>query len=248
MVSDFAIDEIEEALVAKGLTPTPRDIVRLNAIGLRLEAAQGRDVADCTYLLPRVAAVSKTLFFRQPTVGHEIWLDQVSRFIKPGDYQSALAINAYALSRPQGDLPDPDDPETFGKAVREFAATCRDLTRDQIYAAIRYVKYGSDPTANEHPASPKTNEGDDPDNYDMGECIALGVLNEGRAVLWGITEADLRNMTTAELHAVIDRAYDFHQMKKGDSEDFWQGRFYATLDEIAARLTKEKDNGPENKL
>ena len=247
MVSQFAIDCIEDDLVARGLQPTPRDIIRLNAIGLRVEAAKGRNVVDCTYLLPRVAAVSKELSFRQPTIGHEIWMDRVTRLLKPGDYQSILAVNAYALSRPQGDLPDPDDPATVEKAVREFAATCKDLTRDQIFAAIHYVTYGADPSAGERAASPKKkNEGEDADDYDFGECIALGVLNEGRAVLWGISEADMKNMTTAELHAVIERAYHFHQMKGGDDVEFWQGRFFATLDEISERLTKERENGAED--
>lgn len=246
MVSQFAIDEIER-MEAEGLHPTPRDIIRLNAIGLRVEAARGCNAVDCTYLLPRVAAVSKDLSFRQPTVGHEIWLDRVNRFLKPGDYQSALAVNAYALTRPQSALPDPDDPATVEKAVKEFAATCKDLTRDQIYAAIHYVTYGADPTAGENAASPKKkNEGENADDYDFGECIALGVLNEGRAVLWGISEADMKNMTTAELHAVIERAYDFHQMKRGDDAEFWSGRFYATIDEIAERLNKESGHGAED--
>jgi hypothetical protein len=241
MVSDTAMEAIDE-LEAQGLHLPPRDVVRLNAVGLRLEAARGKNALDCTYLLPRVAAISPTLSFRQPTIGHEIWIDEVQRLIEPGDYQTLLAVHAFALSRPQSELPDPDSPESVDTAVRGFAASCSDITRDQIFAAIRYVEHGADPTAGEHPASPPRDDGEDEDEgkYDIEECVALGVLNEGRAVLWGITEADMKNMTTAQLHAVIDRAYAFHKMQRGNEVDFWSGRFYATLDEIASRLMKEK--------
>lgn len=240
MISETAIATLEE-FEAKGLHPTPRDIVRLNAIGLRLEAARGKSAADCTYLLPRVAAVSKSLSFRQPTIGHEIWMESIERLLKPGDFQSLLAVRAFALSRPPEKLPDPDDPKTVAEAVSTFAKDCRDLTRDQIYAAIKYVTYGCDQTAGENGATkPGEDENGDTDPPpDFSDCIALGVLNEGRAVLWGITEADMRRMTTRQLDAAIRRAKMFHQMSDGDEVDFWEGKYFATADEIEVRLTKE---------
>lgn len=243
MISDTAIDALDE-LVAKGLRPSPRDVVRFNAIGLRLEAANGKNVRDSMYLLPRVAAVSDSLFFRQPAIGHEIWLSKVERFVKPGDYETMLALNAYALSRAPADLPDAESPDAVTTAVEAFLPTCRDLTRDQIYAALDYARNGADPAAGESPARPKTDEDDageaDPD---WRECVAVGVLNEGRAVLWGITEADMLKMTTRELATVIRRAYEFHNLDSNPDVDFWQGRFYATLDEIEQRLIEEKTHG-----
>ena len=237
MISQTAIDSLDE-LVAKGLKPTPRDIIRLNAVGVKLEAAAAKRATDSTYLLPRVAAVTKDLWFRQPTIGHEIWMEKVERFVGEGDYQSLLAIRAYALSRPPEKLSDPDDPGTIKAAVEEFAATCKNLTRDQILAAVRYVTVGADHTAGETTARPQDDKNEDPD---FSECIALGVLNEGRAVLWGISEADMLRMTTQQLSDVIDRAKIYHKIESDSDEDFWQGRYYATLDEIASRLMQEKE-------
>jgi len=240
MISQTAIDSLDE-LIAKGLTPTPRDIIRLNAVGVKLEAATAQRATDSTYLLPRVAAVTKDLWFRQPTIGHEIWMEKVERFIADGDYQSLLAIRAYALSRSPEKLPDPDDPGTIKTAVDEFVATCKNLTRDQILAAVRYATLGADHTAGETTAHP-SGEKEEEENPDFTDCIAIGVLNEGRAVLWGISEADMLRMTTQQLADVIDRAKIYHKIESGGDEDFWQGRYYATLDEITSRLTREKES------
>lgn len=239
MISQTAIESLEE-LKAEGLEPSFADVIRLNALGLRLEASRKRNSADSLDYLPRVAAVSKTLSFRQPTVGHEIWLDRIERLLPPGDYQSLLAVKAFALSRPANDLPDPDDPRSIKKAVDSFCADCRDLTRDQIYAAIEYVLFGADPTANECSAVPSSGsvsspQGDD----DFRSCIALGVLNEGRAVLWGIDAAEMKAMPRRQLEDVIRRAYVFHGMSTDGEANRLEGQFYATVDEIAARLKKE---------
>lgn len=247
MISETAISSIEE-LIAQGLQPTPRDVIRLNAIGLRLEAASSKRVQDSTYLLPRVAQLSKTLWLRQPAIGHEIWLEKVQRFIDPDDYKSSIAVQAFALSRDVADLPDPDSPTAIKTAVDTFTATCANCTRDQIIAALRYATIGCDPTACEHPAYPDGRTQSDqttPGYQDWTECVAVGVLNEGRAVLWGITEADMRRMTTQQLSDVIERAKIYHKMATNSEEDIWQGRYYATLDEITERLKKEqvKPNG-----
>lgn len=241
MVSQTAIDALDE-LVAQGLKPTPRDVVRLNAIGLKLEAAGAKHTIDSTYQLPRVAAVSESLYFRQPTIGHEIWLDKVRSISELGDYQTSLALHCFALSRPHSELPDPANPDAVKAAVDAFLPKCADFTRDQLFAAVQYARLGADPSADEHSVAPKGEDDEEP-GPDFAECVALGVLNEGRAVLWGISEADMLNMRTSELAAVIDRAYNFHNMQRNSEESFWQGRFYATLDEIKGRLTKEKDNG-----
>ena len=239
MVSETAMSSIE-AMIAAGLHPTPRDIIRLNAIGLRLEAANARRVQDSTHLLPRVAQVSPDLWFRQPTIGHEIWIEKVERLLDPDDYMSSMAVRAFALSRDIADLPDADSPRAVDKAVRAFAKSCAHLTREQILEALRYAVIGCDPSACEHPAVRKSGDGDgDEAPLDWGECVAVGVLNEGRAVLWGISEADMRRMTTRQLSDVIERAKIYHKMRTDSESDVLQGQYFATVDEITARLTAE---------
>lgn len=241
MISETAMQTLDD-MIAKGLKPTPRDIVRLNAVGLKLEAASAKSVKDSTYLLPRVAALSDAISFRQPTIGHEIWLEKVFRFVRDGDYYTVLALNAFALSRPADELPDPDAPAAVQDAAASALEILKPFTRDQIYAAIKYVKYGCDHTIDERYATPKDNDAppDDDDSPDWSECIALGVLNEGRAMLWGMSEADMKRMTTHELNDVIERAKIYHKMSRSDGEDKWQGRYYATVDEITERLEAER--------
>ena len=126
-------------------------------------------------------------------------------------------------------------------AVETFARDCAPYTRDQLYAALRYVRYGADSTAGE--TSSPSDASDDEQEPDWQECVAVGVMNEGRAVLWGISEAEMKRMTIHELNAVINRAKAFHGMAENASVDYWQGKFYAALDEIVERIRKERRNG-----
>lgn len=119
MTSEMAKADIEQ-LWAEGLQPTVEDIVRLNVLALKFESEKARDSFKCCYTLPRVAAVEDGLWFRQPTVGHEIWLDKVERWIDAKDFSTVLAINAFALSRDNEQLPNPDDVEEVKRQVDEF--------------------------------------------------------------------------------------------------------------------------------
>ena len=98
MTSELAKADIEE-MWDEGLKPTVEDIVRLNALALKLEGARKKCAADSTEYLPRAAAISESVTFRQPTIGHEIWMEKVERFVEKGDCQSLLAVRAFALSR-----------------------------------------------------------------------------------------------------------------------------------------------------
>ena len=241
MISKTAVETLEE-MKAKGLEPSFADIIRLNVLGLRLEAARKKHAADSTYYLPRVAQVSEKLAFRQPTIGHEVWLDKVERFVAKGDYNTLLAVKAFALSRPPSELPDPDSPASINKAIEAFCVDCRELSRDQIYAAVEYVVFGSDAGVGVYAANRSSDE-DQGESEDYESCISIGVMNEGRAALWGITQAEMRDMTRQQLQEVIRRSYLFHKMETHDEVDRLEGDFYATADEIVDRLQKEKENG-----
>lgn len=247
MISKFAIDEIE-SMQDKGLNPTPRDIIRLNALALKVDEARGKNVRHSAELLPRIALLKPGVFFRQPTIGHELWITKALRWIRRGDYHSILAVNCYALSSPPDALPDADDPANVGKAVAEYAATMSEFTTDQLYAAIDYVKFGADHITGEQ-GSPEVEDDDgEPEdlNLDWDECVAVGTLSEGAAVLWGLSLAEMKTMTRAQLNAAIFRAYYFHGMKKQFemSERIALGNFYSAKGEILERLEKEKQNGP----
>ena len=100
MRSKIAMEDLK-ALADEGLSPTPEDVVRLNALGLKLE--NSRSFCSSIYCLPRVAFLNPFVF-RQPTLGHELWLDDVERHFDMSDPSTSLALNALACS-----VPDVDD-------------------------------------------------------------------------------------------------------------------------------------------
>lgn len=238
MISKTAIESLEE-LEAAGLKPTWADAIRLNALGLRLEGARGKRPADSAFLMPRVAAVSPEITFRQPTVGHEIWLAKAER-LTAGDAQSVLALYCYALSRPWEKLCDPDVPAEIGKAVAECAAHLKNFTRDQLQAAIDYALFGVDASAGEYASHVRNDENGE--KCDLDECVAVGVLNAGRAVLFGHSAADMKSMTVRELTKTIHDAYTFHNLSTAGEASRLEADYYATVDEIAERL-KGSRNG-----
>lgn len=247
MISKFAMDEIE-SMQERGLNPTPRDIIRLNALALKVDEARGKNVRQSAELLPRIALLKPGVFFRQPAIGHELWITKALRWVDRHDYHTVLAVNCYALSRPPEELPDADDPANVGKAVAEYAATMSEFTTDQLYAAIDYVKFGSDHITGEHGARKAEDEDGGPEdlNLDWDECVAVGTLSEGAAVLWGLSLAEMKTMTREQLNAAVFRAYYFHGMKHQFemSERNALGDFYSAKGEILERLEKEKQNGP----
>jgi hypothetical protein len=234
MVSKLAESAIDD-LFAEGLKPSVKDIVRLNALGLKVEAAAKRAPHLAPRLLPRVAFLAEGVYFREPTIGHQIWCDRIEAELEPGDFESLLAVKAFALSRPQESLPNADDIERCRREIEKDSEKFRPFTRAQIFAAIDYCLYGDDALALEHP--PATENADDEDAADWAECYAVGLMNEARALQLGLTGADLRGMTQRELEGLIERVYELNGMvdKKKRSSEI-TGGFYAALDEIRERL------------
>lgn len=237
MTSELAKADIE-GMIEEGLKPTIEDIIRLNALALKLEGARKRCAADSTEYLPRVAAISETVSFRQPTIGHEIWMDKVERFIEKGDFQSLLAVKAFALSRPLKDLPDPDVKSTLAEAVQTFCDSLQEFTRDQILAAIEYVIFGSSPLVGEY-ATTKARPLEECDGFegeDWKHSLAAGVLHEGQVALWGASVAELEQMTRRQLEDMILRAQYYRDFDGEARIRDAQGRYYDTLFEIRERL------------
>lgn len=238
MISETAIESLDD-MIAEGLKPTPRDIVRLNAMGLKLEAAKAKDQIDSTWYLPRVARISRDVFFRQPAVGHDIWLQKAGRWCDMTDPQTVLALDCYALSRPPEDLCDGDDPANVERATAEYAQRLSSFTREQLYAAITYVRFGYRPEACERPPL----DDDSDDVPDVNLCVAVGWLNHGAAILSGITLADLRTMPLESLRGVVRQARARQGDRVTSPADKAEEDFYSTLNEIHDRLAKEKSDG-----
>ena len=204
MISQMCLEDIEQ-MKRDGLEPTPSDIIKLNALACKFEQQKSRFAFADAYSLPRVAAIADGVWFRQPTIGHEIWLDKVARFVDMDDYNTVLALNAYALSRDYDRLPDGDDVASVQTALDDFLKSMSGYMKEQIYAAIDYVKNGIDAN-DELPESKKK----DNSTVDRLDCIAIGVMHEAQAVMWGMTAAELKKMTRSQVQAMTHKAYELH--------------------------------------
>lgn len=238
MISNIAKESINE-LEELGLHPTFEDMIRLNALGLLLESANKKNPVFSTDYIQRVAAISKDISFRQPTIGHEIWLSKVERFTN-NDFDTLVAIRAYALSRSCIDLPDGDDIKSVKNAIDEFCEMCKDYTTSQIWAALDYVIYGSSQTECETPLY-KTEKikDDEVEAEDWKSCVACGMLHEGKVCLFGCSQAELEQMTSRQLGELIRRSYLFHRLEVNSEIERRQRDYYSTFDCIKERLQKE---------
>ena len=241
----MAIEDIE-SMKREGLEPTPRDIVKLNALACKYERAKAKYSFSDAYSLPRIATIADGVWFRQPTIGHEIWLDKVMRFIDDNDYSTVLAVNAYALSRDWSELPDADDIATVKKAVEEYTKTMSGYMRPQIFAAIYYVKNGmlaedeQPEHLDKHDETDEDGEKDDGEDGSPYDCIALGRLHEAQAVLWGVSPEYIRSLTRSQLAVLVERAYELHGWDvQGDTKRALSD-YYMTLDAIRDRLSSTK--------
>ncbi len=144
MTSRLAKDTIE-GWQREGLHPTVEQIVRLNALGLKVES--GNDVwnfAAC----PRVAFLGDWTLF-EPTIGKRIWMDTARQLLKD-DYQTQIYFTAWALNCPDDELPKMNDVKNIIGAVKKFAEeVIINFTETQLFMAIDYALNGNDPTKDE---------------------------------------------------------------------------------------------------
>lgn len=236
MVSEMCIEDIEQ-MKAEGLEPTPQDIIRLNELALAFERKKSRLAFTSTYMLPRTAHIGESTWFRQPTLGHEIWLHKVASYINMDSVDSALAIYAFAFSRDYKDLPEPYDQKLVKEEVGKWIETMKDFNREQILAAVEYVQTGIESSVGEYPEVASSDEETD----DWNTCVAVGVLNEGAAVLTGVTRSELMGMTRREAEGILSKAYLLMTPPIGLDANAELADYNRTHDKIRERLLKEKE-------
>ena len=209
---------------AQGVEFTPEDIVLLNALAVKVRLS--RNAARTTHL-PRLAFLPKrrsgvlTAFFgreivlREPTIAHELWLEQARQYVNIDSDRTFDLVYGYALSRPAEKLPDAFDPKRLVRKVFTWCAKhVAHLTREQLSAAVDYVLFGADWTALERgPRSEvkgQTKEGQsplsglEPLTSDLSSPI-IGLLTEARALRLPIMLDDAKRMTASELDEAITR-------------------------------------------
>lgn len=236
MISEMCIEDIEQ-MKAEGLDPTPKDIIRLNELALAFERKKSRLAFASTYMLPRIARIDETTWFRQPTLGHEIWLGKVASYIDMDSVDAALAIYAFAFSRDYTELPEPYAESKVKEEVGKWIESMKGYNREQILAAVEYVQTGIEPSVGEYPDSASS----DSDIEDWNTCVAVGILNEGAAVLTGVTRKELMGMTRREVEGVLSKAYLLMTPPIGLDANAELADYNRTHDRIRERLLKEKE-------
>lgn len=133
MTSEMAISDCEE-LQAQGLKLTCKDIIRLNALGVKAE--KGRSSVSF-YALPRCCFLGG-FCFREPTIGHEVWYSDVSREFEADDNVTDFFLNAFMLSRDVEELPKSTNIPEVKYQLEKFIKKIGSLTLRQIMHVVSY--------------------------------------------------------------------------------------------------------------
>ena len=255
MLADILKKDIRQ-YAARGVVFTPEDIVRLNALAVQVKLVQhpctGVHLPRCVFL-PATSRWGAELVLREPTIAHELWLEQAARWIDTDDGLNFLYLHGYALSVLDPDeLPDAYDAKAVVRRVFRFAAKrLVRYTREHLTGAIDYVLFGADWTAGEvGEGKRKKEEGRSEDGPDPSSFLpltsslspTLGLISRARAMRLPITLDDAKRMTASELaEAVCEAMVADGGFDAADARNRAMGAYIRTRDAIVARIKQEQE-------
>lgn len=241
MLSQLAKEDIE-ALIDEGCVIHPSDVIRLNALGLKIEKKPDFRLST----LPRVALCGGVLFI-QPTIEQDMFLDNMSQVFS-GDEGTTIALEAYVLSHPDEDWSKhPMFPRIFAtKCASWIKRHLGKETATKVRAAIEYCKYGMNPLDGEYPVYISDDTFDKwyyssgPKSQSMRQYLQACTL--------GIASEAALKATSPQLAAMIERAYLLNERDISQDEKEATAEYFATLGEIKenayairdAKLKEEK--------
>ena len=225
MVSDLAIEDIAR-IEAEGGHVSPRDVVWLNELALRITA----DPACTLGALPRAVVVEGVLI-RQPSIAQDMLLDELSE-IYDHDEGTTLAVEAYVLAHGTTDMPR--FPRLFALTVQGWMrATFRHTTGAELRRAVDYVLYGSTADVGEHPPIPPETDGKKT-GKDKPHSPALADWQTAAAL--GIDSDAALSATSEALAGMIETAYIVRHKCPLTKEDTRRaGDYYRALEDVRAR-------------
>ena len=181
MISQMAMEDIA-ALRTDGIDVPPREVVRLNVLGLRVE--RGPDSPD-VFGAPRVAFLGDVVL-REPSLGSDMWLRQTAdAFNLDDDAQTWFALRVLSCAVPWRELPDPTRPRAVRKDVERTLRELSDFTIRQVENALSWCIDGNLAETGENPPHRRA-EADGAD-----DCADAAVGVDGRRRGDGArTEAD----------------------------------------------------------
>lgn len=231
MVSDLAAEDIAK-IEAEGGHVSPRDVVWLNELALRITA----DPACTLGALPRAVVVEDVLI-RQPSIAQDMLLDELAE-IYDHDEGTTLAVEAYVLAHGTTDMPR--HPRLFALTVQGWLrATFRETTAAELRRAVDYVLYGATPDVGECPPPPPQKDG----RKDMAPRSASLAEWQTAAAL-GIDSAAALSATSEALAGMIETAYIVRHKCPLTKEDTRRaGDYYRALEIVRARSIPQKSDG-----
>lgn len=216
MVSPTAIADIKAA-ISSGVVFTPEEIIRLNALGLRYDYTKsGAEMR----IMPRLAWLGDVAF-REPTIGHEIWMYESSDVFNLEDGETRIKVRAFCLATDPLKLPSFSlGREKIESAVKEFCEQrISQYTLGQVATALVFAEYGDTQVAREYPeARPLTKKQKKQVHQDGDYCYEVGLLRNGILLKIGSPD-ELKGMTVSELETLVEETmkidkrfgYDYSQ-------------------------------------
>jgi len=197
MVSDLFLKDYK-AMVSQGVEFTPADIIRLNALAIKVKLAKKP--------FPAVHAPRALAFpgftLQEPTIGHELWLEWIGEYLDLNDNRLFRLAHAYALSRPWEKLPAHS---SAPRAIRKIFAFARKhllgLPESTLADAIDYLLHGADWTAGELPP-PRDGDTAQPFGGEV-ESPVLMMMVGLKARRLPLTLDEAKRMTASEIQAII---------------------------------------------
>ena len=231
MISKIAKSTVEKWR-GEGLEPSFEDVVRLNALGLKIErSADMYNFAAC----PRVAFLGDWVL-REPTVGKRAWMDEAMQLLYD-DFQTHLYFTAWALNCPDRELPPLDKTDRLLEPVKRFA---RDVlvhfTTTQVLMAIDYALNGADPSRCEEYTDEEKAASEEV-RTPPGEMLSEARQLAAEAMSQGVSAGAKDFVTVPALEKMIVCA----AMSRGadvlkDMKNNALGAFYAAAGKIRTRL------------
>ena len=243
MLSDLAKADLAD-LRAEGLAPSDEDIVRLNALALKIS-----DGPETTaYNAPRFAVAGGHVFW-QPTMAAHFWYSFAKRLADDENSEDWLFAFACANGRRWAFLDNLRDPEKIKSALEDFVSSCT-ATKDEVMNAVCYAALGHDATPEKTDLAKEREKHLTPDERERRNFAALEERLAQAAVATGLTFSDLMGQTPSRLCGFIYAAHVQAGMPLAKSSAQAHADYLATLNAIAKRLRQEKaersNNGENN--
>lgn len=203
MISKMAMEDIA-ALRADGIDVPPREVVRLNVLGLRVE--RGPDSPD-VFAAPRVAFLGDVVL-REPPLGADMWMCQAFDRFNADDAQTWFVLRVLICSVPWRELPEPTAERAVRKAMKAAMKRLSDATFRQVENALEWCIEGNLPETGEKPPPkpPADDAGDDaPDELPPRYSLEFGLFWRGRTLRLG-TADELKDMSKSALMAACEQA------------------------------------------